>query len=229
MRTYKKVSDCPFELKKFIDEVNLLPKDDMFESIVNLTTKKFHEETTGLITSKNFDEQYLEAVKKYSANLRNSISQELYELVTGNKSIDDFFNVIIKLKRLINEKRALLTIIQSFEIFKGFNNPRQDFSLDKALSAFSFNQDSTLLLSSFRGIEILKSNKIPVNRLLICPICKDICWIKKTNAKTCGKTKCINDLQNSYKRFDKLKKKKLDEIKKKEREKWKNLDFSQSK
>lgn len=85
MRTYKKVSDCPFELKKFIDEVNLLPKDDMFESIVNLTTKKFHEETTGLITSKNFDEQYLEAVKKYSANLRNSISQELYELVTGNK------------------------------------------------------------------------------------------------------------------------------------------------
>jgi ssDNA-binding Zn-finger/Zn-ribbon topoisomerase 1 len=49
--------------------------------------------------------------------------------------------------------------------------------------------------------EIFEKYKIPFYRIRSCPICQDFYWAKKTNSQSCGRKKCIDDLQNQKKKL----------------------------
>lgn len=188
MRNYKKLSICPKQLKPIRDLVNQLPQDlKKFESDLTEMNLEFNREI------ENSMEKYDEMRSRFSNRLYKRISPKLKKYLHEIKA-QGFINELIQLQILINEKITLETIIKSFEAFKSFNNPNQTFVFDKSIAAFGFNSDSTIQLSSFRIIEILTKNKIPIERVRICPMCKEFYWAKRLDSKTCGKTKCVENL-----------------------------------
>jgi len=213
----RKISECPKELEDLIDSVNLVPGDlEKFESDLLELSKQFNTELYG--KDNPTKTRMAKLLSEYGKKIRNLISPELEKRIKYTVEQNGFENVVFQLRRLVNERIMFRDIIQAFrmwdidynrqpygidaELFKlftkDFDYDRQlvlkpTFNFSKALSAFSFNQDTSIELLSFRVLEILTRDKIPIERLRICPICKDIFWAKRIEAKTCSKRRCSNN------------------------------------
>ncbi len=176
---YNKIAECPPELQELIELVNLLPSDlKQFENDLNKLSSQFYQEF------QTTPELYSEVSKNYSQKLASWFN---------SLKANGFVNQTMEIKRLINNKITLLWFIEAYQTFKEFNNPTQDFNFDKNISAFSFNEDSTIRLTSFLVVDILIRNKIQIERLRICPICKKVFWAKRVEAQTCRKKQCSNN------------------------------------
>jgi hypothetical protein len=205
MKNKKDTSFCPDELRPLFKMVNKLPQDlNKFENDLNqIYTRGFAEfQKAGQPDTKNLGLFYapnevdsIRVQSKHCKLLRQQIPPELAAFYNEFFESNDFFNALFQLRLLINEKRTLLTIIQSFQGWdKGYNRqliPQPTFNLEVPLSAFSFNEDTSLALLSFRVLEILTKDKIPIKRIRICRACKNIFWAKRSDSPTCSK-KCLN-------------------------------------
>jgi hypothetical protein len=202
---YKKKSEIPEELQNIIDAVNLLPQDlESFEKNINELYVQF-------------DREYLEAIKrhdnrirfgyeplendwakiqlKYNEKLCQIVKSNLLRAINYEPERNSFQNAVLRLRRLINEKQTLLTIVDAYRTWN-FSYDRQtiyppDFNFKKPLIAFSFNPDSTIKFTSFEILELLKINNIPIDRIRICQICRNIFWAKRIESPTCSK-RCSN-------------------------------------
>lgn len=220
MRNYIKVSDIPKELEEILKILNLLPSDlKRLESDLLELGLRFNAECS------EHPNHSFDLMDIYAGKVCDLIAPDLVSQIDKLKK-GDYMNGRFQLQRFINERMNLVTVIRSYTAAAGLRNLKQDFVLAKKIAAFHFNEDSTIHLSSFRVIEILTRNKIQIKRLLICPVCNEIAWLKNINHKTCGKQKCIDGLQNQKKKIKRLKQKSENETKKKERQKWLNKDFS---
>ncbi|MDQ3323220.1 MAG: hypothetical protein M3525_12435, partial [Acidobacteriota bacterium] len=102
-----------------------------------------------------------------------------------------------ELSKLVREKKTLKHIIQAYQHAKKKDlGIETNFAFGKPLDTFSFNSDSTFKMTGFQVIELLKKHKIPIKRLLECPVCLKIVWVKTTRAETCGEKKCSDELGN---------------------------------
>jgi hypothetical protein len=188
MRTYKKVSECPPELEKIIELVNLMPPG-VDELLSNIQTS-------------------LEACAQAKKILDPKIIEYLFGYEPTVKLMYRPFN-------LIKAKNLFLTLSEMSRRFASeFENNLSDtdrlfLTYMRASSATRFFQ-CHLAFDSSNGVikpikdelfEIFEKYKIPFYRIRSCPICRDFYWAKKTNSQSCGRKKCIDDLQNQKKRL----------------------------
>lgn len=210
-RKYKKLSECPKDLNELIKVINLLPKNlSEFIKKKGILESEFRDEAqqvyAGIKSDRSltdnpfllFDTLALQA--KYRDKLGALLSAEFIRAINFGIEPFSFQNATFSLTILINEKMTLLHIIESFNIWDiDFNRQldhKPDFNFDKAIAAYSFNEDTSLQFTSFKIIDILTKHKIPIERVRKCPICNNIFWAKKLNAETCGEKKCSDTLGN---------------------------------
>lgn len=211
-----KISEGLPELNELIKKINLLPKD----------WRKFELDSEKLI--KQWEVEFRVAGEQgkilpptfflsYGKKFRRLIKPELAKIMERKPEQKGLHNARHEIRVLNEENLALRDIINLFQQFKEYNNPEQGFFLSKPLQIISFNPDSTLELQGFRVMEILKNNNVPIERVRICPICKDIFWAKRIESPACsdshviavntGKTrirKKLQELQNQRERLKKL-------------------------
>lgn len=179
------VSICPNELKCLMKSVNFLPNDlKRFENDLMDLSLQFNDEFYG--AKAPLETIILGLLQKYCEKIRSMVSPQMDAKISELLERNDFQNVLFQLHRLINEKITLKTVIQAFETSKEYNNPNQTFVFDKSIAAFSFSEDSSLEIASFRVIEILTRKKLPIDRIRICPVCKNIFWAKRTESPACS-------------------------------------------
>lgn len=204
--TYEKISICPPELKELIEPLNLLPPDlNQFEDYLLKLSLEFNAECF------ENSESSFDLMDIYAEKICGLIHPELVNRINEFKK-GDFINGKCQLERLINEKITLITVIQAFKAFKSFNNPSQTFGFKKSIAVFSFYKDSTIQLSSFRVIEVLTRNKIPIERVKICPICNEIFWAKRIEAQPCSKKRCSNNFHQRERRIKEYEKRLSKEV-----------------
>ena len=184
------VSKCPDDLGNIIDAVNLLPND----------LDKFERELIEV------DRPYFDPYK-----FRELVPIELEEQIKRPGLPFTFPNLQFRLRRLVNEKRILKDIILAFQTWHvdfdrqgqtiipkqwgletddvNLNNQltlRPSFTLTRPPSAFNFRDDTSLELLSFRVLEILTRDKLPVERIRECRVCHKIFWAKRKESPTCS-------------------------------------------
>ncbi len=188
MRNYKKVSECPPELEKIIELVNLMPPgvDELLSDI----------------------QDSAEARDQARETLNPKIVDYLFGYEPTLASMYRPFN-------LIKAKNLLLTLSEMSRRFAAEfqSNPldtdRLYITYMRAADDARFFQ-CHLVFDSSNGVikpvrnelfEIFEKYKIPFYRIRSCPICHDFYWAKKTNSQSCGRKKCIDDLQNQKKKL----------------------------
>lgn len=193
---YQKIAQCPIELEELFQLVNLLPKDvDLLRKTLTVLHLEFNQRFNANPEKfRKINNSLEEKIKKLHPELANDIFISI--------SDEGFINQKFQIERLINEKKTLRAVIQNYKEFIGFNNPQATFMLDKALTTIGFNQDSTIQFASFRILDILSRNKIPIKRLGICPICDEVFWAKRENAPTCIKRQCSNNFHQRKRRIN---------------------------
>lgn len=207
-----KISDCPKELSDLIELINLLPDtpeerrafEDRLCSLQEKALKQWDKimlvrDTDERFTQQELDE-YDQRVKRiYEWFYKNFVNSKELKLAQS-LGITTPINTKFQITKLYNEKTTLLETIQAFRTWdKAYNRqivPPVDFNLSRGIVAFGFNEDTTIQSTSFRVWEILVKNKIPIERLGICPICTNIFYAKRTDAKTCGLKKCVETQGN---------------------------------
>lgn len=211
------ISICPNKLKPILKAVNQLPKDlKKFEDDLNELSGRYDKEYLKTISNHdnklNYDNEllqndWLKLRSIFCNKLRQIITPKLADLINMTEGGNSFENARLRLRRLINEKTTLLNIIGSFQVWNvGYNRQmilKPTFNLDKSLSAYSFNEDTSLELLSFEVLEILTTNKIPIDRIRICRACrKNIFWAKRSDSPTCS-SKCSNTFNTRKTRINK--------------------------
>jgi hypothetical protein len=210
-----KISKGWAELNELIEKINLLPKD----------WEKFMQDSGKLI--KQWEAEIREAGAKdeilppeffsnYAKKFHNLIAPKLAEKMNRKPEEKDLLSAQFELRVLYDQNLALRNIINIFQQFKECNNPEGTGALNKPLQTIGFNPDTTLNLSGFEVIEILKRNNIPIERVRVCPICQDIFWAKRKESPACsdshviavntGKTRIRKNLEDFHKQREKLKK-----------------------
>ncbi len=188
MRNYKKISECPPELEKIIELVNLMPPgvDEMLSNI----------------------QDSAEARASARAILDEKLIDYLFEYTPTLASMYRPFD-------LIKAKNLLSTLS---EMSSRFASEFQNNHLDMSQLYGTYMQtsgdmrffQSYIVFDSSNGVikpvkneifEIFEKYKIPFYRIRSCPICRDFYWAKKTNSQSCGGKKCIDDLQNQKKKL----------------------------
>ncbi len=191
MRNYKKVSECPPELEKIIELVNLMPPgvDEMLSNIQ--TSAEARDQARQILNPKIID--YLFGYEPTLASLYrpfNLIKAKNLLTVLSEMSrrfASEFQNNPSDVNRLY------ITYLQSLSD----NNANWYFS-----THLSFDSSTGVIKPVKNEIfEIFEKYKIPFYRIRSCPICRDFYWAKKTNSQSCGRKKCVDDLQNQKKKL----------------------------
>jgi ssDNA-binding Zn-finger/Zn-ribbon topoisomerase 1 len=190
MRHYKKISECPPELEKIIELVNLMPPgvDGLLSNIQDSAEARVE-------AKKILDEKLIDYLFGYTPTLASMYRP---------------FN-------LIKAKNLLSTLSEMSRRFASeFQNNLSD--TDRLYLTYMRAADDArffqchLVFDSSNGVikpvknelfEIFEKYKIPFYRIRSCPICHDFYWAKKTNSQSCGRKKCIDDLQNQKKKLQK--------------------------
>jgi hypothetical protein len=188
MRNYKKVSECPPELEKIIGLVNLMPPG------VDGLLSNIQDSAEARVEAKQIlDEKIVDYLFGYTPTLASMYRP---------------FN-------LIKAKNLLSTLSEMSSRFASeFQNNLSD--TDRLYLTYMRASDDArffqchLVFDSSNGVikpvknelfEIFEKYKIPFYRIRSCPICRDFYWAKKTNSQSCGRKKCIDDLQNQKKKL----------------------------
>jgi hypothetical protein len=194
------ISKCPDALTPILGSVNLLP--DNLEG--------FEHDLDELLTQ-GFEPNSFRAL----------VPIELEEIIKPRSFPSNIANLAYQLRRLANEKRILRDIIAAFRKWEtdygsqgqriipalfglqscdgqdaGLLQLRPSFALSRPPNGFNFNDDSTLSLLSFRILDILTRNKIPIERIRECVVCRKIFWVRRMERSAwfvpyCG-TQCGN-------------------------------------
>ncbi len=191
MRNYKKVSECPPELEKIIELVNLMPPG-VDEMLSNIQTSEEARASARAI----LDEKLIDYLFGYTPTLASMYRP---------------FN-LIKAKNLLSNLSEM-----SRRFASEFQNNHLDISQLYGIYVQSLSDNNAnwyfhthIVFDSASGIvkpvknelfEIFEKYKIPFYRIRSCPICLDFYWAKKTNSQSCGRKKCIDDLQNQKKKL----------------------------
>jgi ssDNA-binding Zn-finger/Zn-ribbon topoisomerase 1 len=188
MRHYKKISECPPELEKIIELVNLMPPG------VDGLLSNIQDSAEARVEAKQIlDEKIVDYLFGYTPTLASMYRP---------------FN-------LIKAKNLLSTLS---EMSRRFASEFQNDPLDTGRLYITYMQTSGdtrafygyLVFDSASGVikpvknelfEIFEKYKIPFYRIRSCPICRGFYWAKKTNSQSCGRKKCIDDLQNQKKKL----------------------------
>ena len=236
---FKAVNKLPEDLERFESDLSELSEKFNKE---HLQIIQNHGNRT-IYGYDPLEKDWLKLSKKYDWKLRQIITPELANLIKVTVDRNGFQNVRFRLRRLVNEKKTLRDIVRAYRIWDIgynrqpygthaalFNSDTEDYShekklllqlkptfnLSKALSAFGFNEDTSLELLSFHVLEILTRNQFPIERIKICPICKNIFWAKRTDSSACSDNH-VNTFNQSKtrirKRINELNKKLEDESK----------------
>lgn len=189
-----KISKGSAELNELIKKINLLPKDwekflkesRVFIDRLNLELhSEMQKQEIGFLPCSKFSELCPDDVLIFSERFRR-LAPKLIERMGLNLETDGLENAQFQVKVLYEQNLALRNIIHIFQQFKEFNNPKQTFMLNKPLQTIGFNADSTLNLVGFRVMEILKRENIPIERVRVCPICRDVFWAKRSESPACS-------------------------------------------
>jgi hypothetical protein len=188
MRNYKKVSECPPELEKIIELVNLMPPgvDGLLSNIQDSAEARVE-------AKKILDEKLIDYLFGYTPTL-----------ATMYRPFD-----------LIKAKNLLSTLSEMSSRFASeFQNNPSD--VDRLYITYMQTSGDTrafygyLVFDSASGVikpvknelfGIFEKYKIPFYRIRSCPVCRNFYWAKKTNSQSCGRKKCIDDLQNQKKKL----------------------------
>jgi len=222
MRNYKRLSDCPIPLQQIIDAVNDLPPDttDVEERLFNL----LYDDLDGKLDSEQAKRKVKRLIKQKSV---------LKYMVLGmpNKfsfsiAYQNFFDLVIA--RPILESIAS----QNYEkLYDGKPVPNKETSFIKInfpITGWGTEiQFSGTLYLDKKGnirprnsglIDVFFNYDIPFNRIRFCPICENIFWAKRLDARSCGKKQCSDILSQRNIRI-----KKRDKINEQRREnyRWK--------
>ncbi len=200
MKNEQGISNCPNELKSLLLAFRLLPRDldglrkfsNDLESLSEHLNREWREYMNAYdekdLPNPAIDVDFLKWRAKCDKNIRKLAVSELTE-----KDVEALEKMNIKITAqnllwLISEKRILLRIITAFEIWYvdyKRNSPR-DFNFGESINTFNFNKDTSLKLAVFSIPEILERKSIPVERIRICPICKNIFWAKRSDSSACS-------------------------------------------
>ncbi len=216
--------NCPDELEKLIDLVNLLPPEpdieEMSKRIADLAAEVYGRNPDG----KPREISTLQA--RFKALITNT---ELF-----NYLVDEFFGLINmesapkNFSYLVQSKKILQYIAQTNQQ----KNEDEDFAFYRTVSGINFvvsfyREKNNAVRPSMPSLaEILQDPEIPQTRIRLCEICSRIFWASYKNSFTCSKP-CLNALRqrrhrktnkeaiNEKRRANYRQNKKLKEIKEK--------------
>ena len=210
MRNYKKTSECPPPLQKIIRISNLLSKEIEDRLFFDRMTRFFNDGMKSVPKAEN-----LEAV---------------FKNIVGNEELFDHFNVYEPGRFFFPDATARLheTIsARGFLRWIGDQNKKQVskkfIAHEKAhLLAHGFLSESgsPFIRSTFvtdgngnirpmltEFAQVFLDYDVPFVRIRLCPICDEIFWARRLDAKTCGKKSCAEKLSKQTARaqkFDKV-------------------------
>jgi hypothetical protein len=186
-----KVSECPPELEKIMELVNLLPPgaDEMLNNIQDSAEARAQARET-------LDPKIIEYLFEYTPTLATMYRP--FDLIKAKNLLAVFSEMS---RRFASEfqnnpsdvDRLYITYLRSLSD----NNANWHFS-----THLSFDSSNGVIKPVKSELfEIFEKYKIPFYRIRSCPNCLGFYWAKKTNSQSCGRKKCIDDLQNQKKKL----------------------------
>lgn len=208
MRKYKKVSQCPEELQKIFYWVNGIKNEAQFDEAVTLCETLVELEIEGR------SEEEMEKI------LKTYFNKKFFAYLTSGKQFS-FQSALRRFTDIIGARPFLLSICKTNSkemkergkdaftkngyslrnkeslFYKGFErpeDPKELYPFDYFTGTLTLDSKGNIRprLSGF--IEICSKYNIPFVRIRMCPVCNNIFWAKKLNAKTCGNDKCSDSL-----------------------------------
>jgi len=197
-----KISEGPSDLRRWFDRLNQLHKD----------APRFEAEVTQML------ERYVGNIPD-DPEERSAVFEQIqieFKRIIGPKMDMDFTIKWLGLptarefvRALYVEKEILEEIIRAFSAWKekvrrGFRG-HDHFYLKTLPIGISFNADTSIEVVGMRTLTLLttpiriakkKTIPFPIERVRICPICKEFHWARRLDAETCGKDTCANTLGN---------------------------------
>ncbi len=206
-RKYKPVPECPTELAPIIYGVNLLPRNalKLVKEVTNLAKK---------VNESAFMETWAERDKLQSEFAAVINNKKLSDLLIGESKILRINEADEMLRHLEQSKRILHYIAKKNHQQREQVNPTgldrlkdyyQLIDLRKPphfAVYFRYDEEKGLpIVKKPPLLELIeKGNAESFDRVALCPMCKNIYWLRKTNSKTCGERKCVDDFQNQIKK-----------------------------
>lgn len=220
MRNYKRLSDCPLLLQQIIDAVNDLPFDtkaieeglydllyDDFDG--KLDSERAKREVKTLIKQKPILKYVqLDMPSKFSFSIAY---QNFFDLITARPILESIASQ--NYEKLYGERSVPNKEISSIKI----NFPITGWGTEIEFSGTLYLDKKGNIRPRNSGlIGVFSTYNIPFNRIRFCPVCEQICWVKRLDAKSCGKKQCSDILSQRNLRI-----KKRDKINEQRRENYK--------
>jgi ssDNA-binding Zn-finger/Zn-ribbon topoisomerase 1 len=194
MRNYKKVSECPPELEKIIELVNLMPPgaDELLSNIQTSAESRAQAKET-------LDEKIIEYL--FGCELTTATIHRPFNLIKAK----NLLTVLSEMsRRFASEFQSNPSDVDG--LYTTYLRSLSDNNANWTFSTHVSFDSSNGVIKPVKNelFEIFEKYKIPFYRIRSCPICRDFYWAKKTNSQSCGRKKCIDDLQNQKKKLLKV-------------------------
>lgn len=214
---YKKIAECPAELQKAIKLANVVSvrEEHLLPDAQELVGKYLASEIykkDGHCAEFKAKEASLEVIKteiERFPKLYNYLAEETerrIEKMPFTESPNDGRRILITLENYIDffESRKILRATANYCQFF-FKYPLGSVTSD-SFSKQRFTQNTVLRIVEgridfvgSRITEILR--KVDAQRLRICPICQDVFWATRVEARTCLKKRCSNNFHQRKRRI----------------------------
>lgn len=197
-RTYKKISEAPPELAAWIRAINSLPCNysELERKISQLVEHyEFTLSNTFGIETKSLDDLFRvpnELLNRYEAKLRSLLPTEFANNLFEGLGSKGFLEAAANFQLIPRYRSDLLSLLRLYEV----SSEMPIWGLVDTRMSYRFNDDSTVAVKIPGIIELIIRERIPVNRIRKCLVCRCIYWAKKKNSETCGRTYCSNTLGN---------------------------------
>jgi hypothetical protein len=239
---------CPSELEEIIELVNSLPKNVL--SVYKNLKEKYESEEQYLIEQTQINPNDIDIKmdlthlpRKYEKEIKSLFSENIYFYVKGvlefqfseinfGVGFDSILEPLDKLFELMKIKWLLTQIAELTSLEFDVLHTATELIFQPIIN-FGVDENGNIKPATNPLVEIFNKKNIPLERIRLCPICKDIFWALKvsqdnvekkykSDSITCSPP-CSNTRRGAKKRIKDYKKRLAEETAKLEKLQLKNL------
>lgn len=220
---YKPVATCSPGLERLIEQVNLVPGKLFFPDVETVMNNVYFEQTGRKMpffdTRGDYDSGKYKTGKERTSH-ENALGKALEIIKDATKTFPKLYNYLFEKPDGISVadwyihytyvQNPLDAYIEYFDLRRQLRFVagkctafvRKTFGETKSIAFSAHEMDFTQTLY-FRIVEnkitfvpskiIELLQGVDARRLRICPICDEVFWVKRIEAKTCSKRRCLNN------------------------------------
>ncbi len=209
---YKKIAETPNGLEELLLLLNQLPKsvgelERLASDLVGISEQLNSAilelwgtqcEHPGKFDHSAFARASLRLRKRAISKITSQIGHDLAVGLNLGSQSHPYYDAPFYVRTLVQKKLALLHILQCFEMRNNdavrYAELRRKitFHFVQPPTWFQFNTDTTIEITEFDIFDYLSKNRIPMDRVRLCPVCNEIYWVKRKGAPVCKSRKCSN-------------------------------------